>query len=174
MAAAAAGPPSFDASQVSPQDALVTMRSLRRRFAEAFDGAEDPAALARRPPGGGLSPLDHAAWTATALEAVGVALDRVALADNPDIELPAADPPAAVAGPSEGASTVLSRLGDVARAVTDLMSHIHGTEWARTGRADGIAVSALDVVRRGVEIGVNHLRATEWTLLAERESPWDE
>jgi hypothetical protein len=174
MTAASARPPTFDASQVSPQDALVTLRSLRRRFAEAFDRAEDPAELARRLPGEALSPVEHAAWTATALETVGGALDRVAFADNPQIELPAAEPPGAVGGPHDSPSTVLSRLGDIARSVTDLMTQIHGTDWARTGRADGGSVSALDVVRRGVEIGVNHLRATEWMLLTGREPPWDE
>ncbi len=53
----AATAPGFDASQVSPQDAIVTLRSLRRRFAEAFDEAEDPADLTRCARGGGLSPL---------------------------------------------------------------------------------------------------------------------
>jgi hypothetical protein len=152
--------PAFDAGQVSPQDAIVTLRSLRRRFAEAFDEAEG-AGLP------GLSLSEHAAATATALEAIGSALERVMVADDPEITLPSVNLGGG-AGADQNPATVLARLDDVARSVADAMAKIHGQDWARTGRTPAGKVSALDIARLGVRIGVEHLRAVEQAIRAAR------
>jgi hypothetical protein len=155
--------PSFNASQVSPQDAIVTLRSLRRRFAEAFDEAEG-AGLS------GSSPLEHAAATATALQAIGSALERVMVADDPEITLPPVD----LAGTGGAVRSdrnragVLARLDDVARSVADTMAKIHGEDWSRTGRTPAGEESALDIARLGVRIGIEHLRAAEQAIRAAR------
>jgi hypothetical protein len=155
--------PTFDAGQVSPQDAIVTLRSLRRRFAEAFDEAEG-AGLS------GLSLPEHANVTATALEAIGSALERVMVTDDPEITLPSAHPGGG-AGADQNPATVLARLDDVARSVADAIAKIHGQDWARTGRTPAGTVSALDIARLGVRIGVEHLRAVEHTIRSARGSP---
>jgi hypothetical protein len=171
MAATAAG---FDASHVSPQDAIVTFRSLRRRFAEAFDQAEDAGDVTRLRDGASLSPLQHAASTASALQAIGIAVERVNVAENPEISLP----PVVPAGPGGGSATrataggestppaVLAHLGDIAGSVADGMAEMHGDDWTRTGRTPEGEVTALDIARLGVRIGIDHLRAAQEAIRA--------
>ncbi|MDQ6617015.1 MAG: hypothetical protein M3083_20285 [Actinomycetota bacterium] len=160
--------PGFDTSRVSPSDANVTVRSLPRRFAEAFDRADSPDDLVRRPPEGGLSPLEHAAWTAEALEAIGSALGRVLVAGDPQVELPPVNPPGATGGGGGDPAAVLARLGDAARSLADAMADGHGQDWSRTGRTPSGNVSALDIARLAVRIGVEHLRAAEEELKPRR------
>jgi hypothetical protein len=157
----ASNSPAFDASQVSPQDAIVTLRSLRRRFAEAFEDGEK-AGLS------GLSPLADAAWTATALEAIGSALERVRVADDPEIALPSVDSTGGAGARDQDPAAVLARLDDVARSVADTMAKFHGEDWTRTGRTPAGEMSALDIARLGVRIGVEHLRAAEQAIRAAR------
>lgn len=167
-----APPPGFDTSRVSPQDAIVTLRSLRRRFAEAFDQGEHADDSAQRPAAGGLSPVEHAASTASALSVIGTALHRVVSADNPRVELPNGDPTATAAGVSGGtgtgdsAATVLARLGEIARSVADAMADIHGDAWSRTGQVATGEVSALGIARLAVQIAIDHLRAAERAMSA--------
>ncbi len=164
-----APPPSFDTSRVSPTDAVVTLRSLPRRFGEAFDrlagaGGADDDDVTRGPADGGLSPLAHAAWTASALEEIGSAFRRVQEVSNPPITLPPLDPPGPVVGPDDTVASVLARLGERARSVADAMAAVHGEDWLRTGQAATGPVSALDIARYGVRLGVEHLRAVEASI----------
>ncbi|HEX3424521.1 MAG TPA: DinB family protein [Acidimicrobiales bacterium] len=156
-------PPGFDASGVSPQDAIVTLRSLKRRFAEAFDRADPPDAVSQ-PFAGGLSPLDHAAWTATALDQLGAALHQVLVADDPEVRLPPEDPPAGAGGGGGDPAAVLARLGERADALAAAMSEVHGKDWSRTGRGPSGEVTALDIARLAVRLGIDHLRAAETAL----------
>jgi len=157
----AANPRSFDASGVSPPDAIVTLRSLRRRFAEAFERADNPADLSRRSDDG-RTPLEHAASTTTAFETIGSALRKVLLSEHPLVELPAVDPSgsAGTGGNLTGAS-VLAALGDTAGKLADTMADAHGEDWSRSGQSATGEVSALDIARLAVQIGINHLRAAE-------------
>jgi hypothetical protein len=155
---------SFDTSQVSPPDAIVTLRSLRRRFGEAFDRVKDPDQLAGAATGRSLSPLGHASWTASALEAIGVALRRVVLENGPNVDLPPVDPSGPV--PAADRHAVLARLGEQAASVADAIADVQGDDWTRTGESPAGAVSALDIIRLGVRIGVEHLRAAEAAIAA--------
>jgi len=155
-------PPGFDTSRVSPQDAIVTLRSFRRRFAEAFDQSDDDDGATQRPPGGGLSPVEHAAATASALGVIGSALHQVMSAENPHVELPSGAP---AAGTGETAA-VLARLGEMAQSVADAMADIHGDAWSRTGQTAAGEVSALDIARLAVRTGIEHLRAAEQAISA--------
>jgi hypothetical protein len=162
--------PRFDASHVSGPDAIVTLRSFRRRFAEAFDQAEGADVLSERPQGTAWSPRERAAATATALAAIGVALKQVMVSENPAVQLPEADAagpaPALPHGEGETPAATLAHLGEVARSVADLMAEIHGDAWTRTGQTPGGQVSALDIARLGVRIGVEHLRGAEQAIKA--------
>lgn len=162
--------PRFDASHVSGPDAIVTLRSFRRRFAEAFDQAEGADVLSQRPQGSPWPPAEHAAATATALAAIGVALKQVMVSENPAVQLPEADGagPASARpqGEDETPAAILAHLGEVARSVADVMAEIHGDAWTRTGQTPGGPVSALDMARLGVRIGVDHLRGAEQAITA--------
>lgn len=160
-------PPAFDARHVSPPDAVVTLRSLRRRFAEAFEHAEVPEQVTTPAPSG-ISPLDRAAWVAGALQQIGDALRQVFLADDPAVQLPAAAPRAATGGAVGNPDTVLEHLGQQAQGVADIMSGVHGDDWVRTGRAQGRSVSALDIARLGVSIAIDQLKAAESDLGVDR------
>jgi hypothetical protein len=153
-------PPGFDARDVSAPDAVVTIRSLRRRFAEAFDQADDPSRLTQRD-AGGQSPLGHAAWTAHALDVIRSALSQVVMSDHPDVELPPADPAPSVVGDLDTPAAVLGRLGESARALADAMSEVHAKDWSRAGHAPTGEISALDIARRAVQIGIEHLHAAQ-------------
>jgi hypothetical protein len=63
----------------------------------------------------------------------------------------------------------LARLGDIAGSVADAMADVHGDTWSRPGQAAAGEVSALEIARLGVRIGVEHLRAAERALPTERE-----
>jgi hypothetical protein len=160
--------PAFDTSQVSPSDAAVTLRSLRRRFAEVFAAAEPagaPAdAIRRRPQDGGLSPVEHAAWTATAVEALHPALRRVALEHDPGLELPPVDVDPPVGGGTLDPQAELARLAAAAEAMATTIADIHGIDWDRSGHTADGPVRALDIARLAVRIAVEHLRAAEATV----------
>jgi len=152
-------PPVFDARGVSAPDAVVAIRSLRRRFAEAFDQVEDPADLTRQA-AGARSPVDHAVWTADALAMIATALRQVLVADHPEVALPSLDPSGALSKATDS-TAALAQLGDSARALADTMAEVPGNDWSRTGHGPTGEVSALDIVRLGVQIGIEHLRAAE-------------
>jgi hypothetical protein len=154
-------PPEFDTSRVSPRDAIVTVQSLRRRFAEAFDQADHADDAAKRPVGGGLSAVEHAAATASALDVIGSSLHQVMSVENPRVELPSTGSPGPVAAGGDTAATALDRLGEIARSVADAMADIHGDAWLRTAQTAAGQVSALDMARLAVKIGVEHLRAAQ-------------
>lgn len=157
--------PAFDARHVSPPDAAVTLRSLRRRFAEAFDQAETEKQVTT-PDRSGVSPLGRAAWVTDALSQIGAALRGVFFSENPTIQLPPPDPPTPV-GAADVAS-VLARLGETAGAVADQIAEVHGEDWNRSGLANGATVTALDIARLGVGIAIDQLRAAETAIGAGR------
>lgn len=151
----------FDTSQVSPSDAIATLRSLRRRFADAFSRAKGPPDLSSPEPGG-LSPIGHAEWTAQALRTIETALHSVEVHDNPTVDLPPEDPPAPP--PTVDAGTALTDLAAAAQSLSDAMAGVHGDDWARRGRSAAGDVTALDLGRLGVRIAVDHLRTAERIL----------
>jgi hypothetical protein len=162
--------PPFDTSRVSPSDAATALRSFPRRFAailrppdDADEGRLDDV-VHRRPADGGLSALEHAAWTATGIAQVAEAFRRVAIEDDPPIELPPIDVSPPVAGGSEPLDTVLARLAAASDQMADAISGVHGNDWNRPARVGAQQVIALDVARHAVRLGVEHLRAAELTV----------
>ena len=153
----------FDTSQVSPSDAIATLRSLRRRFADAFSRAKRPEDLATPEPCG-LSPIGHAEWTAQALRMIEAALRTVEVHDSPTVTVPPEDPAAAPSPVDAG--TALADLAAAADGLADAMAGVHGNDWARTGHSAAGDFSALDLGRLAVQIAVDHLRTAEGILAA--------
>jgi hypothetical protein len=157
----------IDDSQVSPSDAAVTLRSLPRRFGVALALPEEEQrpddVVHRRPASGGLSAIEHAAYTAAALPQLADALRLVLTRDNPDLTVPPleAEPPS---GASGSVDEVINRLAGAAESLAKDISNVSGPEWTRTGRVDGQSVTALDLVRGAVQLAIFHLRAAERTV----------
>lgn len=160
--------PPFDTSQVSPSDAIVTLRSLRRRFREVLTRPgvlEAPGdQIHLRPGDGRLSPAEHAAWTVTALSAVHRVLRTVQVEANPSIELPPVDVRPPVDSGDQGAETLAAAVGDAAEALADDMAGTPGSDWTRIAQTPQGPVTALDIARLAVRIGAEHLRAAEQAL----------
>jgi hypothetical protein len=160
--------PGFDTSQVSPSDAAVTLRSFPRRFKAALTLPESEQrpddVVHRRPRGGSLSAAEHAAWTAAAIDQVASAFRRVITQDNPEIQLPPVDVAPPVPGGEDPTDAIVAGIQAVADLLADRIGDVRGNEWIRTGRLDGTTVSALDVIRHAVRVGVEHLHAAERTV----------
>jgi len=161
----------FDTSKVSPSDAAVTLRSFPRRFRAVLTLPEDEQrpddVVHRRPTAGGLSAVEHAAWTASAIEQVESEFRRVVREKDPLLDLPPVDVGPPVPGGEDSTDTVLARLETATDSLADRIGDVHGQDWGLTGRLpepDQKQVSALDVVRYSVRIGVEHLRAAEQTV----------
>jgi hypothetical protein len=157
-----------DDSQISPSDAVVTLRSLPRRFAAALALPEDEQrpddVLHRRPASGGLSAIEHAAYTAAALPHIADALRLVLSRDNPEVAVPPleVDPP--VDGGSASADEVVEQMAAAAEALAKEISNVSGSEWIRPGRVGAQTVNALDLARAAVQLAIFHLRAAERTI----------
>jgi hypothetical protein len=162
--------PPFDTSQVSPSDAATTLRSFARRFRAALRPPDDSDegrtddALHRRPADGGLSAIEHAAWTATAIAQVNEAFRRVMIEDDPLIDLPPIDVSPPVDGDSDSVDAVVARIEAAGEQLASAITNVHGTEWTRTARVGDRQITALEVVRHAVRLGVEHLRAAELTV----------
>ena len=114
-----------------------------------------------------MSPVEHAAWTATAVEALHTALRRVALEHDPGLVLPPVDVDPPVGDGTLDPQSQLTRLATAAKAMAASIADIHGIDWERLGHTEDGPVRALDIVRLAVRIAVEHLRAAEATV-AER------
>jgi hypothetical protein len=161
-------PGGFDTSQVSPSDAAVTLLSFPRRFKAALTLPESEQraddVVHRRPRGGGLSGAEHAAWTATAIQQVASAFWKVINQDNPEIQLPPVDVEPPVPGGEDPTDALVARIEAAASPLADRIGDVHGNDWTRTGRVDSTTISALDVIRHAVRVGVEHLHAAERTV----------
>jgi hypothetical protein len=151
----------YDASQLTPPDAVVAVRSYPRRFRELFEEAEERSPGATTRVGrSGRSARDHAARVAAVLAGIDHDLGRVTVSDNPAIDPPGLDGPPAAAGADS-----LADLASAADALAARMAGVTGDEWRRTGTDPaGDTWTALDLVRRAVHAGAHHLRLAERVL----------
>ncbi len=157
-----------DSSQISPSDAAVTLRSLRRRFASVLATPDDDDrpddVLRRRPAGGGLSAMEHAAWVAGALPALGDALRRVLVESDPAVEVPPLEPQPPVAGGDRSSAETVAAIDAATGPVADAIAGVPGDDWRRGGLMNGQVVTALDLAHGAVQLGIHHLRAAEQTI----------
>ena len=120
----------FAPRTVSPSDAAVAVLSYPRRFRALLvrpdeDGEPTPEDLVlRRPPGGGLSALEHAARVAEVMSLGADALDRIRIQDRPSVQL---DPPGTA--PATDIGSVLDRLTAVDLLHVDDVGAERTTDW---------------------------------------------
>jgi hypothetical protein len=157
-----------DSSQISPGDAAVTLRSLPRRFASELATPDDDNrpddVVHRRPPGGGLSAIEHAAWVASGLPSLGQALHRVLFETDPAIDVPPLDPPPPVDHADRSVEETLAAIAASTSPLADVIDGVDGDDWLRPATLNGRTVTALDVARGAVQLSVYHLRAVDRTL----------
>ncbi len=150
----------YDASLLTPPDAVVAVRSYPRRFRELLAEAEERSpGAATRVGRSGRSAVDHAARVATVLAGIDHDLGRVTVSDNPAIDPPVLD------GPGAGGGDAVADLAAAADALAARMAGVTGDGWRRTGTdPSGETWTALDLVRRAVHAGAHHLRLAERVL----------
>lgn len=160
-----------------PGDAKVALRSLDRRYREVFAGHGDDEAeddLAIRPGPGGWSALAHVVAAAEGIARCSEALDAVVDREHPTLDPAAVDPDHKPADPAP-TGTVDERVSQLAWEADELAERadrLRGDDWSRVGVVAGQqrTVSALDILRAGVEVGVRHLRGAEEVLEAVRRA----
>jgi hypothetical protein len=160
----------FDGARLGPRDAAAALRSFPRRFRIVLKLPEDEErpddVLHRRPRGGGLSAIEHAAWAATGIADAGESLRLVLIRDRPTVRVPEVGPPGdVVAGGDLPLEAVLARLESAVNAVADLVDRTHGAEWKRSGMTEsGSVITALELLSVAVHFGAHHIRAADRTI----------
>ena len=147
----------FDATRLTVQDAIVGLRSLGRRWHEAFDGVPDET-LRARPDATTWSPLEYAVHTRDVLGLLTAGLGPVLAGDEPsfpDVQ------------PEEGApdhgwnrldpETVVRELGAAADAEADLAAKARPEQFARTGTLGPQTFDGDWLVKHSVHDATHHL-----------------
>jgi hypothetical protein len=155
-----------------PRDAAVALRSLPRRFRGLFaalDEDESPDALARRTVSDGTSAIGHLIGASQVVADTHRALAEVLTVDDPLIEPIADETPL---DPSGTIEERVSELGWETDALADRVDQVSADEWGRRARAGGgaDAMSAVDLLWRGVDAAVAHLKGAERTLTEARQA----
>ena len=144
---------------MKPPDASAAVRSYPRRYRRLLvrlDDEEGAGIVTRRPAAGEWSALEHAVHVADVMEAVGQAVERVQVLDDPSINVDVGPPRQAPV------DDVLRRLGAASERLASTANDIAGKDWQRSGRLpDGERVTALSLVRHAVHVGAHHRRAME-------------
>lgn len=161
----------------SPADAVVALRSLRRRWHGLFAGLTDderPDDLARRPGADGRSALDLAQHATRTLSLLGRALEQVLVDEQATLHPAVADPAQRTWPPSEhDVDGALAELAHEAEKLADRADRVSAADWARAAPVAGhdADVTALTLLWDAVDSAVDDLRATEATLREVRGRP---
>lgn len=163
--------PGFDGSHVSPNDAVVAMRTWPRRYRAAFAAVPDGegAELALRLGPEGVSALDLAISSVRTWVLLEKALSDIRLSDQPTLH-PAVGDPAARQWEStitESLDSVLDQIDDASASLVAAIEAMPAKDWVRTATlAGGGTIDALAVAREAVRVGAENLAAIERTLAA--------
>jgi hypothetical protein len=143
----------WDVSSISPSDAVLTLRGLGRRLTEAVaklgnGGADRAGALI--------------AGADASMRQLGQASETVRVHDDPAVTVPQPD----AVGPSGSPQSAIDHLVTTASSMAVGVEHATNAEWTRTGRITdgpgaGREISALDLLRAAVFVGVTALRGVE-------------
>src|SRR4029077_17129418 len=119
----------LDPATISPSDAAVAVRSYPRPL-RALLVTLDPDHTQRgprRPAPGGWSATEHASHVAGALSKAAGALSRIAVADDPEVDL--TPPP-----PVNDVGVALEQLKASSAVLAAAIDGVRGRDWGRAGR----------------------------------------
>lgn len=158
-------------SNLSPNDAVVAMRTWPRRYREAFAPRDDGsmAEIAMRLGPEGVSALELAVQSVRTWILLEKALHDIRLTDSPTLHPAVADPSARAwdSYATETLESVLDQIDDASTSLADAIEEMPTTDWTRTANvAGGTEIDALSVAREAVRVGADNLRAIERTLAA--------
>ncbi len=159
----------LDYDTISPQDAVVAVRSFPRRYRALLvtPGADDgpDAVFRRRPDPATWSALEYTAHVADILDHLGPAIRRIVVGDKPLITLFDSDERAASQRYNELERTeVLGWLELASAELASILEGVNADDWTRVGRLDVGERDALAVARNGVHEGSHHLRDVQRVL----------
>lgn len=156
----------YIAENVTPRDAVITLRSFPTRWRNALavhlDDPDPEGALTGRTAPGGWSALDHAGHVRDVLHALDIRLQRVLREDDPVLPATHVTPPAGAN--EQGPAVVLAALSVSTDQLSQTIEQVPSAAWGRRARRAGTTVSALDLVREAVHEGSHHLRLAGLTL----------
>jgi hypothetical protein len=161
-----------DLSSLSPSDAQVALRSLPRRYREAFEG-EKRRARADVVGGDGMSALDLLENTVGTLALLERAVDLIDHREQPVLHRGVLDPTEReFATPGASVDGLLDDLDREANAFADRVGAMAAGSWSRIGTvtardadpAIGRTVTALAVVQEAVASSTDNLRTVDRLL----------
>jgi hypothetical protein len=156
----------YVAENVSPRDAVITLRSLPTRWRNALavhlDDADPEAVLTGRTAPGGWTALDHAGHVRDVLHALDIRLQRVLREDDPVLPATHVTPPAGAN--EQGPAVVLAALSVSTDQLSQTIEQVPSAAWGRRARRAGTTVSALDLVHEAVHEASHHLRLAAMTM----------
>lgn len=143
-------------STMSAVDAVVALRSLSRRFREAFRASEltgemGAVDVTQPPPNGGRSPLELVLAAAKALETLQMAVEATLTRDEPELDAVVLDRDRRDAvSPQGSVADALDRLTSVAEQFAARVERVPARDWTRTARVGGTKVTALELLQEAV------------------------
>lgn len=156
----------FVADRVSPQDAIVALRSFPARWRTALalhlDDPDPEQVLTARPSASSWSALEHAGHVRDVLHALDIRVQRVLREDEPVLPATHETPPAGAN--EQGMAVVLAALTVSTDQFSQTIELVPPAQWARTASRGGERITALDLIREAVHVGSHHLRLATATL----------
>lgn len=156
-----------DYSTLMPGDALVALRSLPRRVSAAL-GVFDESTEARAHQIGreGVSAVEAILSATATLAVLEKGLYDVSTLDDPPLHPAVTDRGlrSVELSTAEPTEAVLDQFSERITTLVDLAETIKGREWSRTGVAGEAKVTALDLLRESVSVGVDALALVERTI----------
>lgn len=154
----------FDATLLTTADAITALRSLGRRWREAFEDRE-PEILRRRPDPDTWSPLEYAAHTRDVLGVFGAGLNQILDDTRPVFPAVDPDPPGTDHGYNElDPGRVLDSLERRANAMAQRASKALPEHFHRTATLGGETTDAGWVLKHVVHDATHHLKDVQRIL----------
>lgn len=156
----------FVADKVTPQDAIVALRSFPARWRTALavhlDDADPEGVLTVRPTPTAWSALEHAGHVRDVLHALDIRVQRTLREDEPVLPATHVTPPSGAN--EQGMAVVLAALTVSTDQFSQTIELVPSSQWSRQARRSGETITALDLIREAVHVGSHHLRLATTTL----------
>ena len=159
----------FDATLLMTTDATTALRSLGRRWREAFEDVPDDT-LRRRPEPQTWSPLEYAAHTRDVLALLGHALEQILDGRRPEFPGMEPDPLGADGSAADHGynaldpERVLGSLERNAGAMADRAGRALSEHFKRTATIGGAETDAAGVLMHAVHDATHHLKDVQRQL----------